>query len=302
MTRRATAVLLIASAAAISPAGAQNDASSLSSPRNSCLEAIPDSALRRVPVYLTANFADSAGSSLALRSAIDLLTQSVAQVARALLGAEEGVLPAGESAITWRSLTADVVVVVHRPGAIAWRLKPPAVLSDVRANDAGALLVGRALDTVRAREGAMAFPESFAADSLTWILALERATIDEQGEMRTPMMRLGVPVFSVLAPAERQVGDARVRVQYPPRLRNAGFMGRMLMEFLVDTSGRAIPSTIRDLFPAAHPPLAGEQRTAYDGFTRSIRLALESAKFTPARVGGCLVRQMVRQHFTFDLR
>ena len=300
--RRAWGLAIIAVGALVQPALAQSPSSIAVPAGPSCIDAIPASALQRVAVYLTANTIDSAGSRATLQQSIDLLTQSVAQRARALLTATEGVLPEGEPAISWRSLESDVRVVARRGGGISWVVQPPRHPNHIRANDVGAQLVGRALDSLTRHGDGLVIPDSVAADSVAWLLHLEPAILDERGEIRTPRMRMGIPVFSVLLPPQQAVHGASVRVRYPRELRDAGFMGRVVMEFVVDTSGHPDPASIRDLLPAGHAPLDEAQRRAYATFVRSIRLALESASYQPARIGGCAVRQLVQQPFTFELR
>lgn len=271
------------------------------SERNACFDAIPPSAMRRVPVYLTARLVDSSASRVVLREAVDLLTQAVAQTARTMLGTTEGVLPAAEPTITWRGLETDLLVVARRDGGIAWQLAPPGLANELRLDDTSAQLVGRALDTLVAQGERVVFPEGFPADSVSWLLHLQPAFLDEKGEVTTPRMRVGIPVFTILTPPQRQVGAEHVRVRYPDDLRKEGFIGNVVMQFVVDTTGHPEPATIRDLLPAGQPLLGVRERWAYDRFVRAIRIALEQARYTPARIGGCVVRQIVQQRFTFAL-
>lgn len=303
-TRDASFVVLLAGTCVATEAlGQEGRAAPVAVPaRNVCLDAIPASTLRRVPVYLTARLVDSSGSHSTLRDGVDLLTQSVAKTTLALLGAGDGVLPAAEPTVTWRSLESEVLVVARRDGRISWKVKPPTRPSVVHVDDKGAEIVGRALDSVQARGETLVFPATVTVDSISWLLQLKRAGLDEAGEPRVPKLRMGFLVFSVLSPRERQVSVERVRVRYPPDLRNSGFTGRILMQFVVDTTGHAVPSTIRDLFPAGTPPLSTDEQVAYEQFLRYTRQALELGWFKPASLGGCPVPQLVQQPFSFVLQ
>jgi hypothetical protein len=159
----------------------------------------------------------------------------------------------------------------------------------------------RALDAVRMRHDSLVFPDTLAVDSIRWVLGLESASFREGEEPEAPKMRLGIPVFSVLKPWEQQVQGERVHVRYPEDMRRAGFMGTILMELVVDTAGHPVPSTVRDLLPPVQPPLNEKERFAYERFVRSIRLALETARYEPAKIGGCALPQMVHQPFGFAL-
>jgi len=175
-------------------------ASTTNATRNACLDAIPDSLLHRVPVYLAPNPVDSSGSRMHLRDGIDLLTQAVAQYGRSLLGAVEGTLPNGEPSVGWRGLDGDVLVIARRNGTMEGRVRPSRQPSEAATSDAGVRLVARALDSaIRAGER-LFFPDSLPVDSVSWLFHLEPALVSESGEMTPPKMRMGIPIFSVNAP------------------------------------------------------------------------------------------------------
>jgi hypothetical protein len=201
----------------------------------------------------------------------------------------------------WRVLDGDVLVVARRNGTVSARVIPPRDTSETWRSDAGARFVARAVDTAWVRGERLFFPDSLPVDSASWLLQLKPAIVNENGEFTPPRMRMGIPVFSVLAPTERQVSVERVRVAYPPRLRSAGFVGHVLMEFVVDTAGHVDGATIRDRYPAGQRPLSSVEQQVYEEFIRSIRDGLGRAQYRPAKIGGCLVRQMVQQPFTFSL-
>jgi hypothetical protein len=82
-------------------------------------------------------------------------------------------------------------------------------------------------------------------------------------------------------------------------LRIRGFSGTLRMQFVVDTDGRAIPSTIHGVWPPTERRLPGPQAFARDSLVRAMRGTLEDARFVPARMGGCVVAQLVQQAFTY---
>jgi protein TonB len=77
--------------------------------------------------------------------------------------------------------------------------------------------------------------------------------------------------------------------RYPEMLRSANVEGTVIMEFVVDTTGRVEPSGVR-VVEGAHPL-----------FEAAVRQALRGMRFRPAEAGGHRVRQLVRQPFTFSL-
>ena len=78
-------------------------------------------------------------------------------------------------------------------------------------------------------------------------------------------------------------------------------MGGIIMEFVVDTLGRAIPSTVRDVRSDEEQPLTGREHGVYGQLVEAGRRAIVSGRFTPAVIAGCTVNQRVRQPFEFKL-
>jgi protein TonB len=76
---------------------------------------------------------------------------------------------------------------------------------------------------------------------------------------------------------------------YPPELRAVGMEGEVVVQFVVDTMGRAEMRTFRVL------------RSTHSAFDQAVRDALPLMRFEPARLGGRLVRQVVQEPFTFAL-
>jgi len=96
-------------------------------------------------------------------------------------------------------------------------------------------------------------------------------------------------------PLTAQVVDEPVVVlrqpapRYPPGLAQAGIAGRVELEYIVDTTGRAEERSLRTL-TATHP-----------AFEAAARASVLASRYRPARLGGT-VRQLVRQTLTFTSR
>jgi protein TonB len=76
---------------------------------------------------------------------------------------------------------------------------------------------------------------------------------------------------------------------YPALARQAGIEGEVLAQFVVDTTGRAEPSSLKVL------------KSSHDIFVESVRNALPEMRFVPAEVGGRKVKQLVQQPFTYSI-
>jgi TonB family protein len=77
---------------------------------------------------------------------------------------------------------------------------------------------------------------------------------------------------------------------YPDLLRQAGVQGRVVLEAVVDTTGRVLSQSIA-VVSATHP-----------GFVAPARQALLATLFRPAMVGGTAVRMRVRIPYEFAIR
>jgi protein TonB len=77
--------------------------------------------------------------------------------------------------------------------------------------------------------------------------------------------------------------------RYPDMLRSANVEGEVLVQFVVDTTGRVENGSIKIL------------KSSHDLFTNAVRTALASMRFYPAEIGGRKVKQLVQQPFNFTL-
>jgi hypothetical protein len=263
-----------------------------------CIDSIPESVMKRVPVYVAAEIADPDPASPLAVSSVDLLTQALAEQARALLGAGAGQLPPGEPVVGWRQLEHGLLVVARRDGRLTWSVQPPASLTGNQIDDAGAQHLARALQAARTKGEAFLWDDELKRDSVSWLVRLEPAVLALDGTVTPPGLRAGFPVFTVRAPAIQAPDVERMRTNYP-MVRVRGFSGTVRLQFVIDTAGRAIPSTIRGIWPTNEARLVGPQRFAYDSVVRVMQIALEDARFAPARIGSCALSQLVQQAFTY---
>jgi TonB family protein len=80
-----------------------------------------------------------------------------------------------------------------------------------------------------------------------------------------------------------------VRPQYPDMLRSSGTEGQVIAQFVVNEKGRADRKTFR-VVSSTHPL-----------FADAVSRALPQMRFSPAKIGGRPVAQLVQQLFVFKL-
>lgn len=95
--------------------------------------------------------------------------------------------------------------------------------------------------------------------------------------------------FQVETPV-KPLGKAFGFAPYPVELREQNIEGDVLVQFVVDTLGRAEMETFRVL-RATHP-----------GFVMTVRQSVTDLRFKPARLDDRPVRQLVQQPFEFRLQ
>jgi TonB family protein len=93
--------------------------------------------------------------------------------------------------------------------------------------------------------------------------------------------------FQVEQPVIPAAGSSAPR--YPDLLRHANVEGEVLAQFVVGPDGRADVGSFKVL------------KSTHDLFTKAVREALPQMRFTPAKVGGKAVRQLVQQPFSFSI-
>lgn len=93
--------------------------------------------------------------------------------------------------------------------------------------------------------------------------------------------------YQVEKPAATRAGSPSPN--YPETLRSAGIEGEVDAEFVVDTTGRAEPGSLKIT------------KATNDLFRAAVVSALPKMRFYPAEVGGKKVKQLVQQPFTFTI-
>ncbi len=264
-------------------------------PPGDCVASAQMSDMVRELVSLDARMVPRTDSSITLEA--DLIARDVAAELRTMLGGSDSVVPDAAAHVKWYSVPAELIVTARPDGQMSWR-------GVSRSGDSSATrLLATALDSAR-RHGAalIMWPDGNAADSLVVRLSLLPADFHEaQGFDSLYRKRLKFKAFTVSIPTESPALpiDRGRQPTYPKYNKTHRVSGELIAQFVVDTSGRAIMSSFRDIWPSDTPRPTGELEYYYNEFLASIRKFEAGEKFTPARVGTCKVRQIVQAPFKF---
>jgi hypothetical protein len=229
-----------------------------------------------------------------------VLVQILADRIRTALDASTDRLPIGDSIAPWRTSLGELRVTQMRDGRFIWHRIAASDTAPPRSQQ----LLESALASARDAGEVLLWDERNGGDSIVYELSFLRPTVNKGGEQQPLKAELALAVFSMLVPWEAEVAPmpGNRAPTYPETARSAGMNAVVVTQFVVDTTGRVLRQTFKDTWPENQPRLTGELRMHYNSFVSSVRHALESMRFYPAVIGGCKVKQLVRQPFYFTLK
>jgi hypothetical protein len=225
--------------------------------------------------------------------AADLLAQIVSERMRKTLGgSESGPLPVADSVVKWSQLGGSVVVAAHHDGTFAWRKDTTSLVGFMEAGELDRIV--NALSESAAAGDRVFWPDSAKEDSLSFRLAYAFPMVRADKKIEPLHVRVANPVFTIQMPwfsTAKMSSPPRYPLPRPPR-KDSQY--GIILDFVVDSTGRVDPATISEYVPPGFQPVAGEAE-----FHRSFRDAairgLPSAQFQPATIGGCAISQHMRQ-------
>lgn len=279
--------------------------------RSVCHRVLPESAYARVPVFVYGEVVDTLDRNA--RPVVDLAAQAVARyvrvavwgsAARAAHEDSAGHLAPADSLLTSGALAGGVRVVARRGGTLTWSTTGPRFANGTAGDTTAARLLARAVASARDSSDFFVSDDLIRGDSLVFDLKhVHQSVTGRNRVLGTVRVRNPAPVFTlpVLWEQEATVVPGTIRPNYPSEMQMRGFEGRVVLGFVIDTAGRAEPATVRDLHPEVLASLAPGLRDAYRQFVRVSRDAILRARFVPAAVGGCPVRQFVQQTIGYTI-
>ena len=259
----------------------------------SCMAAIPQTAFKRVLVYLwpstgaqRAGFAELSG----------MVTEDIGRQLRVMLGGASDRVPMADAKVDWRDLDHAILVTAHRDGHIAAQ-------SDTSDHSAVSAMLRGLVDTLDKRHDFLPWPPAETVDSFSFRLHVVPAQVTRAGEAVPITERPLIPAFSLLRPWLDPVqGIAENRgPTYPPEARMKGIEAQVRLSFVVDANGAVDMTTLEDSWNPEEPRPTGTMADYYGAFLDAAVSALATHRFVPAQIGGCTVRQRVQQTFGFEL-
>ena len=241
----------------------------------------------------------------AAEPSIDLASEVIARYMRTFLGAADGELPALDTTRSAVDYSGFAMVIARRDGSMRtlmpWDLVPRRVRARMQAVMGGQFLtlLERAVDSASANEP-FTWPEKLEGDSVAFELHFDWPRPDGAGKFDPIPARHAAPVAPMIVPAVRAARPTRA-ADFVFRRWPADSRGDVVVEveFVVDSTGRADAGSIRTRWPEGEPPAAGLAGRSFAQFTRDLERSIEGARYSPARVGQCLVRAPFRQRYRF---
>lgn len=259
-----------------------------------CAKSLPMTSMVRDSIYLDARMDSSTIETFTAQA--DLLAHDVAAELRSQLGGSETAAPQIGASVKWYSIPAELIVTARPDGSMTWR-----GLS--ASGDPGAVYVlSAALDSARHHgEAVMLWPDGNASDSVVLRLSLLPRAFKEIGSVPAKKAKhIRFLSFTIMEPVESPALPIGIpKVRYPASSEQHRVTGYLIAQFVVDTNGKAVMSTFKDLWPANQPRLSGSLQDYYSQFVNAVRDGVSTESFTPARVGSCTVPQTVQMPVAF---
>lgn len=264
-----------------------------SSDIRSCEDTLQAGNLTRLTIFQQAALQDT---TPAVNAQVELVAERIAVAARSALGARHDDIPFVDAFGVWPRgvLHLPFVVVLHREQPGTWR-------SDTTSDTISAKVTGfyeHVLSAVPPDSIWMIWPDGYAQDSVEFRLTL----ISGNGDVRRMAAEHSMfAVFSTKGIAERPalLKENQPPPRFPLDALHQHIAGFVLLQFVIGTDGRADLGTLKVLRPTADTLRASPLAHYYQEFVAASEDAISNARFYPARIGACAVRERVQFPFTY---
>lgn len=230
----------------------------------------------------------------------DLFTQSAAVRMREMLGGDPSRLPEADSIVAWYGLYGEVHVTVRRNGGFSWRTAEWSASAD-SLDRSSIKLIDAVLSDLSKSSESVGWPDGSQGDSLIFGLSLTAPRVTKDMKIEPLEARQAFPAFSLAMPWASAV-DYRKHpaIRFHQGLER-GKQAMVQLTFVIEKSGKVDMNTIREFSNPGAERLMGDDRRYQLDFLGAVKNALRLASYTPANIGGCVVKQTVQQDFFFEM-
>jgi hypothetical protein len=257
-----------------------------------CLDSLSDASMDRVTVFQHAVLADT---NSAIQAQAALVSQHIADAARAALGGGGDSVPAGDALGVWRQSLVHLpfVIVIHRDGPWAWRRAGGADGGNAKVT----AFYARVLRSIPADSLWMIFPDGYTADSVAMRLDVMS---DNPFAFAPSMLATLFPVFTGKGIVRTQVAlEAPLTPTYPEDAFADSITATVVVDVVIGTDGRADSRTLEVRQPSAAALANSPKAHFYREFVDATRDVVLRERFRPARIGGCMVRQVAHLSYAY---
>jgi hypothetical protein len=165
------------------------------------------------------------------------------------------------------------------------------------------------VDALHRGDSLHAFPPSWAAGNQEPPWFFVAITTDYRpATPAVPLFKLRVPVWHEQTTPSLDPNHPSAVPHYPSDLAQTGFEGNIVLEFVIDDSGRPVLSTFRLMSggkidaPPATINLDAQPDAQLNEFVDAITKSLAGGHYIPGTVAGCAVNALVEQPYAFKIR
>lgn len=256
------------------------------------MDSLTDASLTRVTVSQRAVLTET-NPAILTQSA--LVSQHIAVAARTALGGMGDSLPNGSELGVWRQSIEHLplVIVIHRDGRFTWNHSRGAGATNAKLT----AFYERVLRSIPPDSLWMVWPDDYTADSV----AIRLDVMSDDPYANAPSMRATLfPVFTAKGLARTAaLVELAADPAYPKDALADSITGRVAVAVVIGTDGRADSSTMRVLEPSAAVLAASPMAHFYHEFIDATRDVVLRERFRPARIGGCVIRQVVNLSYDY---
>lgn len=135
-------------------------------------------------------------------------------------------------------------------------------------------------------------------DSIVALLLVRAPVVTDTGSIPPKISGVGFDLFSMPLPMQTPLRQLRgPSIRFPEANLATGLGGRVILDFLVDSTGSADPASAREYWPSGSALPTGDAWESYKRFRSAVVRGLASSRYEAPTFGGCPLAIRVKQPF-----